>query len=147
MGTFPTPLPLNTHHITTVNMISIASYQYLESSKPWIVSSPLEFDALGDTVPLISAKASYVSIQCDSPSSDDQHLLVLNNYSMPLGLSFLSSMIDYISPIFPLDEYIMEMLSIDELPQDDNHHRSSFLPPCEEIRADMQTITCIWNAS
>jgi hypothetical protein len=35
----------------------------------------------------------------------------------------------------------MEMLSIDELPQDDNHHRSSFLPPREEIQADIQSIS------
>jgi hypothetical protein len=34
----------------------------------------------------------------------------------------------------------MEMLSIDE-PQDDNHHRSSFLPPREEIQADIHSIS------
>jgi hypothetical protein len=49
--------------------------------------------------------------------------------------------IDYISPIFPLDESIMEMLSIEELPRDDNHHRSSFLPHREEIQADIQSIS------
>ena len=35
----------------------------------------------------------------------------------------------------------MEMLSIDELPRDDNHHRSFFLPPRKEIRADIQFIS------
>jgi hypothetical protein len=50
MGTFPTPLPLTTHHIATVDMILTASYQSLESYDPWIVPSPLEFNALGDTV-------------------------------------------------------------------------------------------------
>jgi hypothetical protein len=75
MGTFPTPLPLNTHHISTVNMISTVAYQSLQSSNPWIVPSPLEFDALGDTVPLSPAETSYISIQSTSPSSDDQHLL------------------------------------------------------------------------
>jgi hypothetical protein len=35
----------------------------------------------------------------------------------------------------------MEMLRIDELPQDDNHHRSSFLPTHEDIRADIQSIS------
>ena len=33
------------------------------------------------------------------------------------------------------------MLSINELPQDDNHHRSSFLPPREEIREDIHSIS------
>jgi hypothetical protein len=59
---------------------------------------------------------------------------------MPSWLSSLSSTIDYISPIFPFDESIMEMLIIDELPRDSNHHRSSFLPPREEIRGDIHSI-------
>jgi hypothetical protein len=122
MGTFPTPLPPTTHHISTVDMISTAAYQSLESSDPWIVSSPLEFDALGDTVPLSPAETSYVSIQSASPSSDDQHLLAPDSYSMPSWLSSLSYVIAYISPIFPFDEIIMEMLNIDELPRDNNHH-------------------------
>jgi hypothetical protein len=129
MGTFPTPLPPTTHHIATVDMISTTTYQSLESHDPWIVPSPLEFDALGETVPLSSAKNSYISIQSASPSSDDQHLLAPDNYSMPSRLSSFSSAIDYISPIFPSDESIMEMLIIDEIPWNDNHHRSSFIPP------------------
>jgi hypothetical protein len=35
----------------------------------------------------------------------------------------------------------MEMLHIDKLPQDNNHHRSSFLPPREEIREDIHSIS------
>jgi hypothetical protein len=141
MGTFPTPLPPNTHHISTVDMISIAAYQYFESYDPWIVPSPLEFDALGDTVPLSLAKKSYVSIQSISPSLDDQHLLAPDSYSMPSRFSSLLSVIDYISPVFPSDESILEMLRIDELPRDDNHHRSSFLPPREDIQADIHSIS------
>jgi hypothetical protein len=116
MGTFPTPLPPTTHHIATIDMISIVAYQYLESSDPWIVSCSLEFDALGDTVPLSPAKTSYISIQSTSPSLDDQHLLAPDISSMQSRLSSLSSMIDYISPNFPFDEPIPEMLHIDKLP-------------------------------
>jgi hypothetical protein len=140
MGTFPTPLPPTTHHIAIIDMISTASYQSLESSDPWIGSSLLEFYALGDTVPLSPTETSYVFIQSASPSSDDQHLLAPNSYSMPSRLSSLSSAIDYISPIFLSDESIMEMLSIDKIPQDDNHHRSSFLPPREEIWGAIHSI-------
>jgi hypothetical protein len=50
-------------------------------------------------------------------------------------------MIDYISSIFPSEESIMEMLRIDELPRDDNHHRSFFLPPHEEIQTYIQSIS------
>jgi hypothetical protein len=35
----------------------------------------------------------------------------------------------------------MEMLSIDELSRNDNHHQSSFLPPLEEIWANIQSIS------
>jgi hypothetical protein len=134
MGTFPTPLPPTAHHIATVNMISTLPYQSLESSDPWIVPSPLEFDVLGDTMPLSPTKAAYVAIQSASPSSNNSHSLVPNTYLVPSWLDSLSSAIDYISHIFHSDESIMEMLSIDDLPWDDNHHRSSFLPPLEEIQ-------------
>jgi hypothetical protein len=140
MGTFPTPLPPTTHHIATINMISTMVYQSLESSDPWVVPSPLEFDALGDTMPLSPAETSYVAIQSASPSSDDQHLLAPDTYSMPSWLSSLSSAFDYISQIFPSDESIMEMLSIDDVPWDDSHHRSSFLPPLEEIQEDIHSV-------
>jgi hypothetical protein len=134
MGTFPTPLPPTAHHIATVNMISTLPYQSLESSDPWIVPSPLEFDVLGDTMPLSPAEAAYVAIQSASPSSNNSHSLAPDTYSVPSWLDSLSSVVDYISHIFPSDESIMEMLSIDDLPWDDNHHRSSFLPPLEEIQ-------------
>jgi hypothetical protein len=140
MGTFPTPLPPTTQHISTIDMISTTAYQSLGSSDSWIVPSPLEFDALGDSMPLSPTKTSYVSIQSASPSSDDQHLLAPDSYSMSSWLNSLLSTINYISPIFPFDESIREMLSIDEIPRDDNHHRSSFLPPREEIREDIHSI-------
>jgi hypothetical protein len=107
MGTFLTPLPPTTHHIATVDMISTTTYQSLESYDPWIVPSPMEFIALGDTMPLSPVETSYIAIQFDSPSSDDQHLLAPNSYSMPSWLSSFPYMIDHISPIFPSDESVM----------------------------------------
>jgi hypothetical protein len=68
MGTFPTPLPPTVHHIAAVNMISTMPYQSLESFDPWIVPSPMEFDVLGDTMPLSPAEVAYVAIQSASPS-------------------------------------------------------------------------------
>jgi hypothetical protein len=140
MGTFPTPLPPTVHHIVIVNMISTMPYQSLESSDPWIVPSPLEFDVLSDTMPLSLAEAAYVAIQSTSPSLNNPHLLEPDAYSVPSWLDSLSSAIDYISQIFPSDESIMEMLSIDDLPWDVNHHRSSFLPPLEEIHQDIHSV-------
>jgi hypothetical protein len=140
MGTFPTRLPSTTHHIATVDMILTATYQSLESSDSWVVPCPSEFNALSDTIPLSPVETSYVSTQSTSPSSDDQHLLALDISSMQSRLSSLSSAIDYISPTFPSDESIPEMFRMDKLPWDNNRHRSSFLPPREEIRADIPSI-------
>jgi hypothetical protein len=131
MGTFPTPLPPIAHHIAAVNMISTLPYQSLESSDPWIVPIPLEFDVLSDTIPLSPVEAAYIVIQSTSPSSNNSHSLAPNTYLVPSWLDFLSSAVDYISHIFPSDKSIMEILSIDDLPWDDNHHRSYFLPPLE----------------
>jgi hypothetical protein len=122
-------------------MISTMPYQSLESSDPWIVPSPLEFDVLSDTMPLIPVEAAYIVIQFASPSSDNPRLLTPDAYSVPSWLDSLSSFVDYISHIFPSDEYIMEMLSINDMPWDDNHHQSSFLPPCEEMCADISSIS------
>jgi hypothetical protein len=116
MGTFPTPLPPTTHHISTVNMISTMAYQSLESFDPWIVPSPMEFDVLNDTMPLSPVEAAYVAIQSASPSLDNPHILAPDAYSMSSWLDSLSSAIDYISHIFPSNKSIMEMLSIDDVP-------------------------------
>jgi hypothetical protein len=83
MGTFPTPLPTTTQHITTVNMISNMAYQSFESSDPWIMPSPLEFNTLVDTMPLSPAEAEYDAIQYASPSLDDQHMLASMTYLLP----------------------------------------------------------------
>jgi hypothetical protein len=101
-------------------MILTMTSQSFESSDPWVVPSPLAFDALCDTMPLSPAEASYDAIQSTSPSLDNQHLLASDTYSLPSWLDCLSSTFDYILQIFPSDESIMEMLSIDEVPWDEN---------------------------
>jgi hypothetical protein len=140
MGTFPAPLPPTTQHIAMINMISTMEYQSFESFDLWVVPSPLEFDALGDTMPLSPTEASYNAIQSSSPSLDDQHLLESNTYSFPSWLDSLSSTFDYILHIFPSNEDIMEILNINEVPWDDNHHQSYFLPSLDEIEEDIQSI-------
>jgi hypothetical protein len=94
MGTFPTPLPPTTHHIAVVNMVSTMPYQSLESSDPWIVPSPLEFDVLSDAMPPNPAEAAYVAIQSASPSSNNLHSLAPDAFSMPSWLDSLSSIVD-----------------------------------------------------
>ena len=41
--------------------------------------------------------------------------------------------LDYLSHTLPIDESIMEAMLLDEMPWEDYHHRSSFLPPCHMV--------------
>jgi hypothetical protein len=113
MGTFPTPLHPTSQHITTIDIISTMAYQSYKLFYPWVVPIPLEFDALGDAMPLSPSKASYNSIQFASPSLGNRHMLASNTYSLPSWLDSLSSAFDYILRVFPSDESIMEMISIE----------------------------------
>jgi hypothetical protein len=123
-----------------VNMISTMVHQSLEIYDPWIVPIPLEFDTLGDTMPLSPAEVEYDVIQYSSTSPDDQHLLAYKSYFLPSWLYSLSSTFDYILRIFPSNESIMEMLNIKEAPWDDNNHSSSFLPSLDDIEKYISSI-------
>jgi hypothetical protein len=80
MGTFLTPLPLSMKHITMINMISTMEDQSYQLFDPWIVPSPLELDALGDTMQLSPIEVEYDTIQFASLSLDEQHLLPSTTY-------------------------------------------------------------------
>jgi hypothetical protein len=94
-------------------------------------------------MPLSHVEDEYDSIQSTYPSLDDQHRLASTNYTLPSWLYSLSSTFDNILHIFPLNEYIMEILSIKEAPWDDKHHRSSFLPNLDDIE---KGISCIFSS-
>jgi hypothetical protein len=115
-------------------------YQSYESYDHWVVPSPLEFDALCDTMQLSHVEASYDAIQSASPSPENQHILASTAYSFPSWLDSLSSTFDYILQIFPSDESIMEIIIIKEVPWDDNHDHSSFLPSLDEIEKHIHSI-------
>jgi hypothetical protein len=140
MGNFPTPLAPTTKHIAMVNMILNMSHQSFESFDPWIMPSPLEFDTLGDTMPLSSVEVEYDVIHPASPSLGNQHLLESTTYSLPSWLDSLPSTFDYILHIFPSNESIMKILSIEEAPWDGNHHRSYFIPNLDEIEKYISSI-------
>ena len=53
---------------------------------------------------------------------------VVNEESFSLSSLAITSILDPFQQVFYTDESIHEFLSIDELPWDDLHHRSSFLP-------------------
>ena len=64
---------------------------------------------------------------------NDHFLVALDHYHMPYWLEHPSPSLDYLSHTLPTDESIMEFMSLDEMPWEDYHHRSSFLPPCHMV--------------
>ena len=79
-------------------------------------------------------KEMYNAIQATSdPAINDHFLVASDHYHMPYWLKHPSLSLDYLSHTLPTNESIMEVMSLDEMPWEDYHHRSSFLPPCHMV--------------
>ena len=57
--------------------------------------------------------------------------------------SALTSIPDPFQQVFYTDESIREFLSTDELPWEDLHHRSSFLPDLDHFDTDFSSIVTV----
>ena len=81
-------------------------------------------------MPLSSTEATYNEIQLVDRhlECDDVYLVSSDLYSLPSWFSPPPPSFDYLSKTFPLDEYIIEIMILEDLPWKDHHHRSSFLP-------------------
>lgn len=123
-GKFFLPSP----HITLISMIFISIYL-------WIVPSTNQVDSFGDTMPLSPLEKAYheiVSALATPSESHDVLSMQLDTYSCSPWFGSWDSR-DPLSEIFPTDEIIFEVMSLDETPWNDAHHHSSFLPSLIEI--------------
>ena len=68
---------------------------------------------------------------------------VITEQSSSLSSLTLTSLSGPFQQVFHIDESIREFLSLDELPWDDLHHRSSFLPELGRFENDFSTIFII----
>lgn len=119
MGIFPLP-PL---HVAFVNMISV-------KSDPWVIHSLDVVDTWGEVMPLSPTKIDYVEIVLASPSVCSNHLVSrtsLDGYSQSLWLGSSESP-DPLAETFLSNEITMEVMSLEEVPSNKTHHRSSFFP-------------------
>jgi hypothetical protein len=109
MGTFPIP-PLNVLPplVASINMISTSIRKNPASSNPWIVPEPGDYLHYGDQMPLSPVESAYQAIQSTDPSTP--------------SLGDLSP--DPFHVIFPTDEMIMSVMSMEDTPWDDGHHHS-----------------------
>jgi hypothetical protein len=106
MGTFPIPPPDVPHlFVTSINMISTSLHRTPASYDPWMVPNPSDHLHYGDEIPLSPVKSAYQAIQSTTPSLGDLSL-------------------DPFCVIFPIDEMIMFVMSMEDTPWDDGHHHS-----------------------
>jgi len=69
----------------------------------------------------------------------DQVDTINDDYSpLPWLEAFSSS--DPFNSTFPIDESIMEVMTSNEIPWNDHHHRSSFLPDPDKIENDFSKL-------
>ena len=123
-------------------MIYSTVQQSYDSIDPWVVPNLSDIEFLGDTMSFNPAEATYNAIQSANPQSDcdDVHLVASNPYSLPIFLVSPSPSFDYLSNTFPSDESIIEVMSLEELPCMDHHHRSSFLPDLDTVENNITSL-------
>jgi len=108
-------------HVASVNMISV-------KSDPWFIPSPDLVDTWGEVISLSPTKINYMEIVSTLPSISSDHPISrtsLDVYSQSPWLGSLDSP-DPLAEHFIFDKSIMEVISLEELPWNDTHHRSSF---------------------
>jgi hypothetical protein len=109
MGTFPIPPPdIPPHLVASINMISTFVCESPESFDPWIVPEPGDYLHYDNQMPLSLIQSAYQAIQSVDPSTP----------------SLDDSSPDPFHIIFPTDEMIMSVMSMEDTPWDDGHHRS-----------------------
>jgi hypothetical protein len=126
MGTFPIPPPDVPHpFVTLINMISTSIHGTPVSYDPWMVPNLDDHLRYGGEMLLSSVESAYQAIQ-------------LATLSTP-SLSDLPP--DPFHVIFPMDEMIMSVMSMEETPWDDGHHRSILFPEQHTIEGYQWILT------
>jgi hypothetical protein len=109
MGTFLIPPPdVPPYLVASINMISTSVRDTHPFFDPWVIPEPGDYPRYDNQIPLSLVESTYQSIQSATPST----------------LSLCESSPDLLHVIFPMDEMIMSVMSMEETPWDDGHHRS-----------------------
>jgi hypothetical protein len=109
MGTFPIPPPdIPPPFVTSINMISTSVHEIPTSYDQWIVPDPGDYLCYGKQMYLSLVESTYQAIQSTTPSTP----------------SLYDSSPDLFRVIFPINEMIMSVMSMEYTPWDDGHDRS-----------------------
>jgi hypothetical protein len=120
MGTFPIPPPdIPPPFVALINMISTSVCETPESYDMWIVPDPHDCLRYGEKIPLSTVESSYQAIQSTTPSPP----------------SLCDTTIDPFHVIFPTNEMIMSVISMEDTLWENGHHRSILFLECETIES------------
>jgi hypothetical protein len=109
IGTYPIPpLDITPLFVASINMLSTTIHETTESYEPWIVPSPSYYLRYDDKIPLSLVESTYKAIKSATPT--------------PPSLSDSSP--DLFHVIFPIDDMIMLVMSMEDTPWDDGNHCS-----------------------
>ena len=135
LGTFSFPPPNVSPSYSTINMISSNTIAF---NDPSVVPSNSEVDSFGDAMPLSPFEIAYQAIQSfsDSCSTKIHPMNVVHGESLSISTSDSTNFSDLVH----MDEQIREILSVDDLPWEDLHHLSSFLPELDHFENDFSSI-------
>jgi hypothetical protein len=126
MGTFPIPPPDVPHpFVASINMISTSVHRTPTSYDPWMVTNLINHLCYCDEMPLSPVESTYQAIQSTTQSTP--------------SLSDLSP--DPFCIIFPIDEIIMYVMSMEDTPWDDGHHRSILFLEQRTIKGYQRLLT------
>jgi hypothetical protein len=118
MGTFPIPPPdIPPPFFTSINMISTFVGETPKYYDPWIVTSSNDCVRYDDRIPLSPVELTYQAIQSTTPSPH----------------SLCDTSLDPFHVIFPTDEMIMKIMSMEYTLWDDGHHHSILFPEPKTI--------------
>ena len=123
LGTFSFPPPNVSPLTATIHMISSDTVMFHD---PWIIPSESELDSIDGMMPLSPFELAYQAIQSlsDPSSTEIDPMNGIHEESLSISSSATMTFPDVVH----IDEQIREFLSVDDLPWEDLHHRSSFLP-------------------
>jgi len=105
---------------------------------PWIVPSTIEIDSYGTSMPLSPYELAYEAVQffTNLHSTEIDQMNVVGEESLFASTSELITFPEIVSS----DEQLREILSVDDLPWEDLHHRSSFLPEDGSLENEFSSI-------
>jgi len=135
---------LGTFHFLSINADpSFATIHMITSDNiiyddPWIVPSETEIDSFGNSMPLSPYELAYEAVVSFSDKSSTQidQMNVVGEEPLFTSTSERITFPEVVSS----DEQLREILSVDDLPWEDLHHRSSFLHENDDFEKDFSSI-------